>query len=427
MLSASWLRADQATYRSSARHPPVSHENRVEGPGQVLMITILALTCAVVWIAAIALVVLNLNLVPRLTRDRPSPSLELPSLSVVIPARNEERDIERAVRALIEQDYPALEVIVVDDQSTDRTREILETIAIGSSRLRVIDGEPPPPGWLGKPWALQQGGAAARSELILFCDADVDYAPGALRTIVPVLIERKLEGISLLPKMEMHGFWEHVLMVQLPFTAFALLPLFVSNSVQLPVLGVGGGPGNLLYRSTWQRIGMHERLRSAVVDDIALMQLIRHEGGRTGVVIASDLVSVRMYRGFFEIVRGFSKNSFHAMGGTVPKAIVAFGMTVLLNVLPFLLLVGAVASMASGEQPDTVHWLGIVAFGAIVCSRLILFRGLGYRLDNALLGHPLMTAVWLWVLGSSLWNVGVRRRLVWRGRDYDARSARFGK
>lgn len=393
----------------------------------MLLITILAWMCAVVWVAAVVLVVLNLSLLPRLTRRDSSMSFELPSLAVVIPARNEERDIERAVRALVEQDYPALEVIVVDDQSTDRTRAILRSIEAESSRLRVIDGEPPPPGWLGKPWALQQGGVAAEADLILFCDADVDYAPGAVRTVASAFVERKLDGMSLLPRMEMHGFWEHVLMVQLPFTAFSLLPLFLSNSVQLPGLGVGGGPGNLLYRNTWQRIGTHERLSSAVVDDIALMQLIRHEGGRTGVVIANDLVSVRMYRGFSEIVRGFSKNSFHAMGGTVPKAAGALAITVLFNVLPFLLLILAVVALAGGAPLRMHHWLGITACGALVCARLILFRGLRYRLDNAVLGHPLMTMVWLWVLVASFWKVGVRRRLVWRGRDYDARTARFGK
>lgn len=390
------------------------------------MFTILASVCLVVWVGAIVMVLLNLRLLPRLRTDD-AEMRALPSLAVVIPARNEERDIGRAVRALVGQDYPSLEVVVVNDQSTDSTREILAAIAAESPRLRVVDGEPPPPGWLGKPWALQQGALAAHAELILFCDADVDYEPGSLRAVVSDFVGRDLEGIALLPKMEMHGFWEHVLIVQLPFAAFSFLPLFLSNSNQSPVLGVGGGPGNLLYRATWMRIGTHERLRSAVVDDVALMQLIRHENGKTGVVVASDLVSVRMYRGLREIVAGFSKNAFHAMGGTVPRALGAIAVMALVNVLPYVLAVAGVASVIRGATPEVAHWLGLAALMAVLAVRVILFRDLGYRLDNALFGHPLMTAVWLGVMSRSLWRVGIRRTLVWRGRGYDARTARFGK
>ncbi len=291
----------------------------------------------------------------------------------------------------------------------------------------MIEGEPPPEGWLGKPWALQQGASASDSELILFCDADVYYQPRALRIVVSCLIDRGVEGLSLLPRMEMRGFWEHVLMVQLPFTAFSHLPLFLSNVNQLPVLGVGGGPGNLLYRRTWELVGTHERLRSAVVDDIALMRLIRQEGGSTSVAIASDLVSVRMYHGFREVVRGFSKNVFHAMGGTIPRALGAIALVIALNVIPFLLVMQGVVSISGGAELAPLHWIALVACAAIVLARAILFRRLGYRLDNALLGHPLMTTVWLGVMLWSVWKVGIRRQLVWRGRGYDARSARFGK
>lgn len=389
--------------------------------------TVLAFAGAVVWLSAIVLVLLNLNLLPRLGDPGSGGDAPLPSLAVIIPARDEERDIGRAVRALVEQDYPALEVIVVNDESSDGTGEILARLADENPRLKVIDGVPPPPGWLGKPWALQQGGMATDAELILFCDADVDYAPGALRAIVEGFLRRDVDGLALLPKMEMHGFWEHVLVVQLPLTAFSMLPLFLSNSNQAPVLGVGGGPGNLLYGDTWRRIGTHERLRSAVVDDVALMQLIRHEQGRTAVAVASDLVGVRMYRGFLEIVRGFSKNTFHAMGGTLPRALVALTVMLLFNVLPLVLVADAILSVAQGGRLDLAHWFAIVACGAIVIARVILFRRLGYRLDNALFGHPLMTAVWLGIMVGSLWRVGIRRKLVWRGRGYDARSARFGK
>lgn len=380
---------------------------------------------AAVWLLALGVLWLNLRSIPPV--GEPAAPSRLPSLSVVIPARNEERDIERCVRAIAGQDYPSLEVIVVDDQSNDGTPRILDQLKEELSGLRVIEGSEPPDGWLGKPWALQQGGETASSELVLFCDADVFYAPGALRRIVGELVERGSDALTLLPRMEMSGFWEHALMVQLPVSAFMLLPLFLTNSVRAPWIAVGGGTGNLLTRETWRRIGTHESLRQAVVDDIALMQLVRKEGGTTALVLANELVSVRMYRGFREIVRGFSKNAYHALGGSLPRAVTGLAIVALLQLFPFLVLVAGLVDLAGGGVWSTAHSLGAAACAEIVAGRVVLFRRFGYRIDNALLGQPLMATVWISIMGWSIWKVGVRRQLQWRGRGYDARAARFGK
>ncbi|HET8797135.1 MAG TPA: glycosyltransferase family A protein, partial [Thermoanaerobaculia bacterium] len=137
--------------------------------------TLLSVAAFLLWLIALATTILNLRRVPKLAPRLPK---HLPLVSVIVPARDEERAIERAVRRFLAQTWPSLEVIVVNDRSVDATGAILA--AIGDPRLIVIDGEEPPAGWLGKPWALHQGSLRAKGELLLFVDADVMYAPDAV-------------------------------------------------------------------------------------------------------------------------------------------------------------------------------------------------------------------------------------------------------
>src|SRR5205807_3000115 len=157
--------------------------------------------------------------------------------------------------------------------STDGTGEILH--AIGDPRLVAVDGEEPPPGWLGKPWALHEGSLRARGELLLFVDADVIYAPEALQAVVAYQQRSDARVVALLPHFEMHGFWENAAMPQLALTALTFLPLWLSNRTRIGALAIGGGPGNLVARADYDAVGGHEALRDSVVDDVALARLVR--------------------------------------------------------------------------------------------------------------------------------------------------------
>jgi Glycosyltransferases, probably involved in cell wall biogenesis len=361
------------------------------------------------WLMALVRTIVNLILVHRLRADA-RPARE-PLVSVVIPARDEARVIERTVRAFLAQTYPNLEVVVVNDRSTDGTGEILA--GVDDQRLVVVDGDEPPAGWLGKPWALHQGSGRARGELLLFADADVVYAPDAIRAAVAFRELRKPAMLTLLPYFEMRGFGENASMPMLAMTCFTYLPLWISNRTRFPALGIGGGPGNLVVRTAYEASGGHEVLRDSVIDDVALSHLIRRGGFATEVVRADDLVSLRMYHGLGEVIEGFTKNAFAVSGRNYLVAVLIAAGTVAFHILPYLLaLVGDRISIAT-----------VIVISA---TRLILFRSLRYRLDNALLLHPVMSAIWLWIFLRSAWLTGVRRKLLWRGRTYDARQTRFG-
>src|SRR5436190_2203433 len=180
------------------------------------------------WVLAFARTIVNLLLAPRLYVRDP---VRTPKISVVIPARDEERTIEKTVRALLAQTYRELEIIVVNDRSTDATGEILANIE--DARLVVVENSEPPHGWLGKPWALHQGSQHANGELLLFMDADVYYAPEAIAAAVAEIEDRGVPMITLLPFFEMHGFWENIAMPNLAMFAFTLMPLWLVNRTRI--------------------------------------------------------------------------------------------------------------------------------------------------------------------------------------------------
>ncbi len=369
---------------------------------------LLALAVLALWVLTIGRTILNLLLVPRLRVRMPR---QTPLVSVIVPARDEERTIERTVRALLAQTYPALEVVVVNDRSTDATGAILN--AIDDPRLIVIDGVEPPPGWLGKPHALHLGAGRATGELLLFIDADIIYAPEGVAAAVARLEESGASMLSLLPHFELHGFWEHVAIPNLVVVAFTMLPLWLTNQSRLAVFAVGGGPGNLIRREDYDAVGGHESLKDAVIDDVALARLVRRSGRRSEVALANDLVSLRMYHGLREIVDGFTKNAFAVVNRNYVAVVVILLLTLVAHALPYALAL-------------TGDVIGIAIVALIALSRVILYSALGYRLDNALFGHVPMMLIWFWILMRSMWVTGVRRRLTWRGRTYDAEKTRFG-
>lgn len=363
----------------------------------------------VLWVMAFVRTLHNLASVRHLRRgDAPAEALPL---SVIIPARNERRGIEATVRAHLLSTSPDLEVIVVDDRSDDGTSEVLA--AIGDPRLIVIRGEEPPPGWLGKPWALHQGAQRSRGSLLLFADADVHYEPEAHAAAAAFLLRGNASLVTLFPRFLMETFWERVLMTHLAMTLFVYLPLWISQGGRWPRLAIGGGTGNLVRRELYEQAGGHEALKDAVIDDIGLARLIRRHGARTVIVRAEDLVSLRMYHGLGEIVRGFTKNLFSACGRNYAVAFFLGVFSILFHVVPYVLAIG-------GNR-----WaMGSVLTISVI--RVVLFRSLGYGWANALFFHPLGVTVWTWILVRSTWLTGVRRQLEWRGRTYDARETRFG-
>jgi chlorobactene glucosyltransferase len=383
-------------------------------------------------------VVLSWWLVPHLA---PAPRRKdgSPFVSIVVPARDEERSIEAATRSKCLQDDPAFEVVVVDDRSSDGTREILRRLeAAHAGTLGVVDGVEPPPDWLGKPHALDEGARAARpSDWLVFSDADVVFAPDLLARALAHAERDRLDFLSLLPQMEAHGFGERLMVPTVPAAAFCYLPGWLMNIPSARPFGGGGGVFNLIRRDLFDRIGGHEALKASVVDDIQLGRNARKGGGRTGIALALDSISLRMYHGFSEIARGLEKNGFFAVLASVPMAVFTLLLFFLEGELAFAVLLGGAIeravrfAAASGGGPAarpaffTFEEISLAAlvFAVALLVRTVCEVRLRLGIVSAAL-HPLWIAALTWIFARSTWVNGVLHRNEWRGRVRDARTLR---
>ncbi|HVB37111.1 MAG TPA: glycosyltransferase [Vicinamibacterales bacterium] len=375
-----------------------------------------------IWtLGGFALLLLTAATVPILHPSRElGPAPALPRVSIVVPARDEARSIREAVRSHLAQDYPDWEVIVIDDQSTDGTGAILDALAQTHARLRVIHNTELPAGWLGKPHALQLGADAATGDLLLFVDADVRYAPGLLRAAVGRLEQQGWDFLSLLPRVEMEGFWERVLMPFVPGAFYTGLGL-LANMDAVPWMAAGGGPGSLIRRDVYRAVGGHAALASSVIDDVRLALLTKQHGYCCRLVRAEDLVRLRMYHGFREVFDGFTKNVSHVYYGRTGLllfALTAFFVTAQ-AVPPGVLLAAAVVHV---PPPDLALAGGAVAVA--LATRLVLQRVLRAPLWAAAT-YPLQAVVWAAITTRSFYWRLVKNEVVWRGRRYDAGQARF--
>ncbi len=378
--------------------------------------------------AGVVLAAWTLAVTPRLSKAaeasasrQPSRPHGLPRVSVIIPARNEERSIAAAVSSHLAQDYEDFEVIVVNDRSTDGTGEVLGSLASSHPALRVLECPDPPRGWLGKPHALAFGSRAATGELLLFADADVRYDPRTLSEAVSLLGKRRIDFIGLLPRLEASGFWENVLMPYLIAAYFSGAGL-LANLDRPRWLGLGGGAGILVRRAAYDSVGGHAALKNSVVDDLRLSIAVKRAGFRTLGVRAEDRVAVRMYLGFREIWDGFSKNMAYAFKGAVGGVMVVLtALNLVLALAPPLVLAARLAG-----APISPRDVGLAAAAAAltVLARLVPAVALRDPLWPCLM-HPIMTAVWAGIICRSFYFRIVQRRLVWRGRVFDARAARF--
>lgn len=362
----------------------------------------------------------NFAFTPRLSRPRRRPA-RLPRVSVVIPARDEERAIERAVRSHLSQDYPDLEVVVVDDRSGDRTGEILAGLARGDRRLTVVQGSDPPAGWLGKPHALHLGARAATGELLLFADADVVYDPRTLGEALSLLDGGRFDFVALLPRFETEGFWESVLMPYVLGAYFGGIG-FLANLDRPRWVAAGGGAGNLIRRSVYESLGGHAALKDSVVDDVHLAWKTKRGGFRTCAVRAEDRMSVRMYRGLVGVVNGFTKNIAYTLNGLLGA--VLFALTAAITALWVVPPLALAAALLGAPVAPRDALLAAAAFALVVAARLVAAAALRDKLWPAIT-HPIMAAVWGFIICRSLYQRIVRRRLTWRGREFDARIARF--
>lgn len=360
----------------------------------------------------------RLRAIPGLAAATPPP--EPPLISLLIPARNEERNIGRCVAGALAQSYPHIEVVVVDDGSTDRTGAILSDLAT-SERLRVLQGRPLPPGWTGKCNACQQLAEAAQGEWLLFLDADTAPGPGLAAALLGHAMSHRLDLVTVFPFLELGSFWERV--VQPPFLALivAIFPFErMARPDSRPDEVLANGQCIFVRRAAYLAAGGHAAVRAEVLEDVRLAQAVRAAGFRVGGGEAMRHLAVRMYTSGREVVEGLMKNAAAGARSGGARSTWAATRMIAQAFGPLWLIGAGLAWLALGGGATAAATAGLGGLALIGGLALwgALYRRL-YRLSPAYaLLWPFGLLSYLLIALAGMWRVRSGRGVVWKGRRY---------
>jgi cellulose synthase/poly-beta-1,6-N-acetylglucosamine synthase-like glycosyltransferase len=325
----------------------------------------------------------------------------LRKISVVIPARNEDEDIERALRSILGQKGVELHVIVVNDHSTDRTGAILKRLAEEDSRLTIVENPPLQGGWLGKPNAMNHGVAFASDELILFTDADVVHCHTSFATGITFLQKERLDLLSFSPRIVCESFWENV------FMPLHLFPLTINSSRG----AWAAGAFMLIKADVLKDVGGIESIKSAILDDTELARVVERGGHRVGYHFAPDLVHVRMFKSNSHAFWGPTKNAIALTFDHPWMAVPTMGLPVLFFWVP-------IAAAVVGLWMNDMRLFAVGAFQPLASLwGLVRIRPYcKFRWAKAVF-FPLIVIPIVCVLAKAFYEQHIRGQHVWRGRS----------
>jgi len=372
-------------------------------------IGLLAIIAALLAALPAVLTLLNLRAFGR------APAARQPrSVSVLVPARNEAAAIPRLMQDVLASQGVDLELVVLDDESTDGTGEIVARLAEHDPRLRLIRGVPLPPGWCGKQHACARLADHARHDTLMFVDVDVSLTPEAVARGVVFLDTSGADLVSGFPRQQTGSFLEWLLLPLIHFVLLGFLPIARSRATNSIGMAAGCGQWFITRREAYRRAGGHAAIRASLHDGVMLPRAYRRAGLRTDIFDASDIASCRMYTRSLDVWKGLAKNATEGIGS--PATIVPF--TILLaggGIVPLVLLgIG----LATGWRGWPV-WAVVVVVAAVGLSylpRLVTVFRFGQSLSSAV-AHPLGIAVFLAIQWFALVRRGLGLKTSWRGRS----------
>jgi len=371
--------------------------------------TQLSLSIFALAVAGVTVVVLTINyrVIERLL-DVPIPELKVwPRISLIAPARNEERNIAAAMRSLLQIDYPNLQITIINDRSTDRTGEILQQLANAEPRLNVVEVTELPPGWLGKNHAMHLGARQSDGEWLLFTDADILFEPTTLRRAIGYANEHLLDHLAAYPDVRMPGWLlnSFVIAFATMFTMF-IRPWQVRDPKSKAYIGIGAF--NLVSAEAYRVSGGHVPIRMRPDDDLKLGHLLKLNGFRSDVVNGQQAVTVEWYATLGEMIRGLEKNSAAPLEYDVAKVLGSCLILFLANIWPF------VAVLITRGWPQLLFALTIVLLLMGNAQTAINVR---QPLWRALL-FPVAISIFTYIQLRGIVLLLVRGGIQWRGTFY---------
>lgn len=352
----------------------------------------------------------------RLLRS-PSPDAAevVEPVTVLVPARDEAAHIEATVRSVLAQTgVPDLTVLVLDDGSTDETAALVEALAAVDPRVVLLRGgdEPPPPGWLGKPWACTRLASHATGSVLVFVDADVTLRPYAVRAVVATLRDQGLALVAPYPLQLAEGWLERLVQPLVTWAWAATMPVRWAESSSRPSLSAANGQLLAVDAAAYSAVDGHGSVRHEVIEDVALMRAVKSSGRHAATVDGSHLAECRMYDGTRAVVDGYAKSLWSAFKG--PAGSVAVNA-----LLVTAYVVPAAAALTAARRRTRA--IGMLGYAAGVASRALVAGRTGERTFPDALAHPASITAFA-VLNAVSWRRHARGTNTWKGRPVTARD-----
>ncbi len=349
----------------------------------------------------------------RLAAIPHSPASSITKVSIIVPACNEEDNIEQAIRSLLQQDYPHLQIIAVNDRSTDSTGKILCTLSQQYPKLKILNIHKLPPGWLGKNNALHQGAKLADGEYLLFTDGDVSMEPSTLSRAVSRMAAEQLDHLAIIFRNSTRGSLLNGMIIDALGGLFLLLkPWRVKNPESKYFMGIGAF--NMVKTTCYQKLGGHNLFRMHPIDDIMLGKLIKERGFRQECIRGEQFISVPWYQGSGEMIDGLMKNVFSLYNYNLFYLLVAAIIMISFTILPF--------------------WAALFSEGSssYLFIASVFLRFLIHLTAGRFLGAPLSSVLWFLItpyLMLFIMMKGYRLTLknngiIWRGTHYSLKELR---
>lgn len=385
-----------------------------------LLYTLCLLLGPLSWLGLIILGLFARRRMNRLYQVREPLPDPAPSLSIVVPAKDEAEGIAACVHRVLGQDYPNAQVVVVDDRSTDGTSQILDDLARREPRLKPFHVTDLPPGWLGKCHALYVGTRDLRSDWLLLVDSDVQLSADAARRAVALCIDREYDVLSIMPTLDARSFWERSLLPLLAVAWSAAFRVSFTNDDSRPNHAFANGQFFLLRRDWYEKVNGHECVRDQIVEDVAIMRVLKAAGAKTRLMMGQDLAHARMHTNFRQMFHGWAR----IFAGSSARSVVPM-VTVI-----FFLIATVVALVVGGVMSvQTQHpaWIASTVAHVILMFGFVawIYVTTGISMIYALA----MPITWPMVLAVLSYSIYVCRtgRVIWRGTPVQVGSQLAGK
>jgi glycosyltransferase involved in cell wall biosynthesis len=375
---------------------------------QIEIFTSSPLTLIIIFIIFVLLLIINITAIinaiwgPKL--KNPPANSSSPKVSILVPARNESHNIAESIESLANQDYPNYEVLILDDNSEDKTYETAQSTAEKYQNVSVIKGEELPQGWLGKNYACYQLSQKATGEIFIFTDADNRHSKNAVRNTVAFLEHYKLDMLSAFPQQITNTFFEKLLVVIMDVIVYSGLIFWTTKLFKSSAFSAANGQWIAIRENVYANIGGHKAVKSEIVEDVAIARLTKKMGFTMLLTAGTSIVFGKMYSSFSEIWNGYSKNTYGLTGNNTIVFLLIIFISFLVNFVPYALLM------------TELFLIGLLLIAMIITWRLVLSLALKHNILISIILHPIAILIFIAIAINSF-AISKTSQHSWKGRN----------